>query len=174
MAVYAFEGIGLVIPVYDITENKKIYPKIVIACIGTCCSVFIIFSIFCITAWGKDLDTPLVTDRLPQGALTYLIKIFFMIMLVFSYPLQMYPVHIIIENMLYAGWPKSIKRQWSKNLSRSIMVLISCLFTKALGNKLDKFLSILGAVSCTPVAFTFPALFHLKAVAKTRKEKFLD
>lgn len=174
LAVYAFEGIGLVIPVYDITENKKMYPKIVIACILTCCSTFIWFSLFCIGAWGKDLDSPLVTDRLPQGPITYIIKIFFMFMLIVSYPLQMYPVHIIIENILYDGWPKSMKRQWSKNFSRSLLVLVSCLFTKALGNKLDKFLSILGAVSCTPVAFTFPVLFHLKACAKTRKDKIVD
>ena len=162
------------IPVYDLTENKKIYPKIVVACIITCCSTFIWFSLFCIGAWGKQLDTPLVTDRLPEGAVTVIIKILFMFMLIASYPLQMYPVHIIIENILYDGWPKSLKRQWSKNLSRSLLVLLSVLFTKALGENLDKFLSILGAVSCTPVAFTFPVLFHLKAVAKTRKEKCLD
>ena len=36
-----------------------------------------------------------------------------------------------------------------------------------LGEKADKFVSILGAVSCTPVAFIFPAAFHYKICAKT-------
>ena len=29
-------------------------------------------------------------------------------------------------------------------------------------------------MACTPIAFTLPALFHLKAAAVTKKEKFID
>jgi amino acid permease len=32
----------------------------------------------------------------------------------------------------------------------------------------------LGSVTCTPMAFTFPALFHLKACAETTPQKILD
>jgi hypothetical protein len=48
-----------------------------------------------------------------------------------------------------------------------LLVAITILFTISLGDKLDKFLSILGAISCTPIAFTIPAMFHLKAAAET-------
>ena len=62
----------------------------------------------------------------------------------------------------------------SKNLSRTLLVAFSIGFTIALGDNLDDFLSLLGAVSCTPVAFIFPAVFHLKAVASTKLAKTLD
>jgi solute carrier family 36 (proton-coupled amino acid transporter) len=98
----------------------------------------------------------------------------FALNLVFSYPLVLYPAHIIIENILYAGMPKSRFRQMLKNNSRTILVFATCCMTIMLGDKLDKFLSILGALTCTPIAFTFPALFHLKAVASTPLQKISD
>lgn len=39
---------------------------------------------------------------------------------------------------------------------------------------LDKFISLIGSVCCTPLSFIFPPLFHLRAVARTRTEKVLD
>jgi proton-coupled amino acid transporter len=81
---------------------------------------------------------------------------------------------MIIEDYLYKGWPKTPKRMWSKNVTRTLLVAFTVVFTMFLGNKMDKFLSILGGLCCTPIAFTFPALFHLKAVAKTRLEKTVD
>jgi proton-coupled amino acid transporter len=61
-----------------------------------------------------------------------------------------------------------------KNNSRTILVFGTVCLTIMLGDKLDKFLSILGALTCTPIAFTFPAMFHLKAVANTTVQKVSD
>ncbi len=54
-----------------------------------------------------------------------------------------------------------------KNVTRSLLVAVTIIFTITLGDKLDKFLSILGAISCTPIAFTIPAMFHYKIAAET-------
>ena len=62
----------------------------------------------------------------------------------------------------------------SKNVTRSILVAVTILFTISLGQKLDKFLSVLGAISCTPIAFTIPALFHYKVAAETKASKYYD
>ena len=55
-----------------------------------------------------------------------------------------------------------------------MLVAITILFTISLGHKLDKFLSILGAISCTPIAFTIPALFHYKVAAETKASQYYD
>ena len=83
-------------------------------------------------------------------------------------------MHIIIENYLFLNWEKTKKRQMTKNVGRLILVGCTVLFTLFLGQKVDKFLSILGALSCTPVAFIFPASFHLKVCAKTFIDKLID
>lgn len=79
----------------------------------------------------------------------------------------MYPAHIVIESYIFKGWPKSRKRMMLKNVVRVIVVAISVVFTIALKKKIDKFLSILGAVACIPIAFIFPSVFHLKSCANT-------
>ena len=166
-SVYAYEGIGMIMPVQDITKHPETYHKVVYAVILTVCLVYIIFGQFCVFAWGSDMKTPLITDQLPDGFISYSIKILFCLNLFFSYPLQLYPVNIIVDNILFMGWEKTPTRQFCKNISRSIIVALSIIVTIMLGDKLDKFLSILGALTCTPIAFTFPALFHYKSSAKT-------
>ena len=54
------------------------------------------------------------------------------------------------------------------------MVAFVVVLTVLLQQKLDKFLSILGALTCTPIAFTFPAIFHYKACAETTFQKAVD
>ena len=144
--------------------------------------LFITFGIFTSFAWGNQQTTPLITDLLPNyvekdGNITYFVYIvlfLFSLNLVFSFPLQIYPVEIIVENLLFDGWPKSRKRQMYKNMSRSVIVFLVVCMTIMLKDKFDKFLAILGSVTCTPMAFTFPAIFHLKAVAETPAQKGLD
>jgi proton-coupled amino acid transporter len=39
---------------------------------------------------------------------------------------------------------------------------------------LDKFLSLVGSMTCAPIAFILPPAFHLKIVAETKREKVFD
>ena len=80
---------------------------------------------------------------------------------------MIYPANRILESYIFKGWAKTKKRQMSKNFSRLCMVATTVAICIGLGAKADKFVSILGAVSCTPVAFIFPAAFHYKMCAKT-------
>ena len=137
--------------------------------ITTCLCLYVGFGVFSLNAFGKEnQEHPLITDFLSQSLgkpVSVAVLLMFMSNLVFSYPLQLYPVHIIIENYLYSSWPKSKKRMNMKNLTRTILVSITVIFTLSLGKKIDKFLALLRAVGCTPIAFTLPAAFHLKACA---------
>lgn len=76
--------------------------------------LYISFGLYCSSIWGEDLK-PLVTDnvfqdKLAPSWLSYLIIVLFCIQLLFSYPLVLYPAHIIIENIIYVDWPKTKKR----------------------------------------------------------------
>jgi len=139
------------------------------------------FGQICVMAWGQNLKTPLVTDLLPKDKLQnphdfwvgWTVKIFFCINLIFTFPLVIYPAHRVIENYLYNGWEKSKKRQWMKNFSRAVVVTLVIALTIALGERLDSFLPLIGSLTCTPIAFTFPAMFHYKCT-QSKKEKWID
>jgi amino acid permease len=54
------------------------------------------------------------------------------------------------------------------------MVAITVILALLLNSSLGKFLSFLGAFTCTPIAFTLPTMFHYKLVAKTQTAKIID
>jgi amino acid permease len=121
------------------------------------------------------LNQPLIIDSLPpQQVLVWIIKVLFSFNLVFSYPLIIHPANNVLESYLFGSWKKSKKRQWSKNVSRTIIVFISCVVSIFVWDNLDKFLSVVGALTCTPIAFTLPTWFHLKVSAKTDFERRSD
>ena len=128
-SVYIFEGIGNVIPIKEATAELKIYPKIIALCIFTLMALLLSFALFCVAAWGDELETPLITDNLPGGLLTWCIKIIFGINLLISYQLFLFPAHITIEKHLYKQCAPSLKRKWYKNLNRSILCILISVFT---------------------------------------------
>lgn len=165
-AVYSYEGIGVVIPIMDITKDEKKYPYVLFGCLTTVYVLYLSFGLYCYFAYGNLLVLPLITSNFPPTSIFgRIVKILFCVNLLFSYPLMIYPANIIAESYLFKNLPKSALRMWLKNLYRAFMVLITIIIALALGNNLNKFLSLLGAVACIPIAFSLPALFHFKACA---------
>lgn len=59
-------------------------------------------------------------------------------------------------------------------MSRMLVVATAAILAVVFSSKLDKFLSMIGALLCAPLAFTIPTLCHYKLIAKTRREKVED
>lgn len=64
-SIYAFEGVGLVLPIQEITKDKANYPNIVKYVCLTTALMYISFGLVCVLAYGTDLNTPLITDQIP-------------------------------------------------------------------------------------------------------------
>ncbi len=65
----------------------------------------------------------------------------------------------------------------SKNVSRAVIVALSCVVALSVYDQLDRFLSITGSLTCIPAAFLMPAALHLEAIAKpdnAKTAKILD
>ena len=173
-AVYSYEGIGVVLPIRECTADKEGYYKLLCLTVGSIAILYVIFGEFTVLAWGdrEVFDLPLVTSSLPNtDIVTYIVKIFYSLNLCFSYPLMLHPANLVVETWFFEGWPKTRKRQMCKNLSRTILVLLTCVLALLVWDDLDKLLSITGALFCTPVAFLIPAALHLKMIAKADNNK---
>jgi proton-coupled amino acid transporter len=127
--------------------------------------LYVSFGEYCLFIYGDLLKKPLITDNLPTGIVVQLVRIFFSINLIFTYPLQLHPASIIMESYLFRNMEKSKKRTWLKNLFRTAIVLFTVIFCLSLKDSLDKFISVLGSLACTPISFTLPCIFHLKLYA---------
>ena len=175
-AVYSFEGIGVILPIQDITEDKENYFKIICITCFIITAIYFIYAEFCLFAWFGEMspEKPLITEYLPFNWFTDLVKFLFACQLIISYTLVIYPANMIVEGYMFGSWPKSRKRQMAKNISRAFIIICTIVTALAIYNKLESFLSIVGSLSCTPIAFTLPAWFHYKACAKDQKAKLID
>lgn len=101
-AIYAFEGIGVVIPILDITENPKEFPKILLCVMLTSLVLFTGFGEFCLFVYGTELEgNPLVTMLLPNGPVIWILKTVFSINVIISISLCAFPANNIIESYVF-------------------------------------------------------------------------
>ena len=179
-AVFSFEGIGVVIPILEVTEKPEVFPKLLFFVVCTVMVLYTGFGTFNYFVYGDLLVDPLITSNLTSetsqagNILVYVIKIVFSFNIIFTYTLMIFPVNTILESYFFHKMPKSKKRQWLKNLSRTIIVMLTVVICILLKDKLDKFLSLIGTLASTPVSITIPCLFHYILCKPTQTEKIVN
>ena len=148
MIAYVFEGIGIIIPVMETTSRPDLYPYILVLMIVCLTIFYMFFGNFTYFVYGKTVlgQHPLITQILPNKDIPILIvNILWIVNLIFTYPLVLHPANIVIESYLYRGWPKSFKRQWMKNVTRTVLVAFTIVLSVSLMETLDKLESLNGA-----------------------------
>ena len=76
-----------------------------------------------------------------------------------SYPVQMFPVFGILENMLFSPQTKWLESK--RNLLRSSTVMITILVAVGIPH-FGLFMSLVGSLGGAALAFVLPTIFHLK------------
>lgn len=174
-SIYTFEGIGVVMPILQACNCPEKFPTLLFWAVALLAVAITGFSEIAYFAYGNELTKPIILSIMPKDSLLVnVVKILFCINLACSYPLCIYPVNVIVEGYLFKNMSHSHLRKWLKNLSRMTFVILGAVMALIFAEHLDKFLSLLGAVLCAPLAITFPTLFHLKLIAKTKYEKVED
>jgi amino acid permease len=176
-SVLAFEGIGVVLPTRDIAADKAGFMKLLTTVLIGIGVFYIAFSQWCLWSYGPSLVEPdsLITGAMPAtDPVTYVVKCVFCINLIFSYPLQLSPACNVLESYIVGGWPKSPRRKWVKNMIRIVLVTITLIGALSVWNGIAYFLEVASALSCIPLAFTLPSLFHLKVEDLSSTKRVID
>ena len=125
--------------------------------------------------WGVGSIEPYATEMLPATNVAVIImKFLFSFNLIFTYSITIQPANQIFGNWFCSKAPRGKCRHWLKNLQRTVVVVLSVILAVSIADKIDKFLGLVGALLCAPLAMTIPALVHLTLMAKTKKEKGID
>ncbi|KAF4652059.1 hypothetical protein FOL46_009931 [Perkinsus olseni] len=172
LAVFSFEGIGLVLPIQQSMKEPDKLPhllKIIMICIT---SGFIIFGVTCYISYGPDTKS-MITFNLPVHKLTSFLRLFYCLGIFFTYPIMMFPVFQLVEHK----WQRFFAAQ-EEGGRRHQMVFRACLVVVTglialMGMNVPNFglyLSLIGSVCCTLLAFILPALFHLNRPGKRMED----
>ncbi|GAA0143465.1 amino acid transporter [Lithospermum erythrorhizon] len=153
VSVYAFEGIGMVLPLETETKDKARFGRILGIAMGFISLIYASFGVLGYFAFGEETQD-IITTNLGQGLLSCFVQIGLCINLFFTFPLMMNPVYEVMERRFWEG-KYSLFLRW-------MMVLVVSLVALLVPNFAD-FLSLVGSSVCIILGFVLPALFHLIA-----------
>ncbi|KAI7906870.1 transmembrane amino acid transporter protein-domain-containing protein [Cokeromyces recurvatus] len=166
-AAFTFEGIGLVIPITESMKEPKKFPSVLTKTLVIITCLFISMGALSYMTFGDNMQTIILLNLPSKDPMVSTIQTLYSFAICLSIPLQLFPAIRIMENGLFttkSGKNNAIVK-WQKNVFRVFIVFL-CAGIGIMGSKdkLDKFVSLIGALFCIPLCFIFPPLFHLKAL----------
>ncbi|KAL6652217.1 hypothetical protein ACP70R_011142 [Stipagrostis hirtigluma subsp. patula] len=152
VAVYAFEGIGMVLPLEAEAADKRRFGGTLALSMAFIAVMYGLFGAMGYLAFGAA-TRDIITTNLGTGWLSVAVQLGLCINLFFTMPVMMNPVYEVAERLLcgkrYAWW------------LRWILVVVVGLMAMLVPNFAD-FLSLVGSSVCVVLGFVLPAAFHLK------------
>lgn len=171
--VFAFEGIGLIMPIQAVMAEPKNMSRILRYVMSLLCVMYALFGILCYMGYGRE-TADMVTFNIPQGKITSFLRLFYCFGVSFSYPVMIFPIFGLVESRFRRL--KGARGCGPRALERSSIVFLTGLIAMNVPN-FGLFLGLIGSLACSALAFVFPALFHMRgahAGTVSRKEKALD
>lgn len=161
-AVYAFEGIGLILPL----ENKMKTPQSIGGLNGvlntgmsiTLC-LYITMGFFGYLQYGNDIQGSITLNLPPREGLAQAVKILMALAIFFTYPLMMYvtfEIGIPVVTRIVEGKMKKLIVEY---VFRTALVLLTFALAAAIPN-IGLFISLIGAVSSSALAVIFPPIME--------------
>lgn len=176
VGIFAFEGIGLIIPVEEAMEKPQDFPKVLCAVIAACAVLFIGIGAIGYLAYGDDVKTVIILSLPQDSPYVILIQLFYPIAIMFSVPLQLLPAVRIMEKKIFkkrSGKSDPVVK-WEKNVFRIFFVVLTTLIAFYGSTNLDQFVSFVGCFACIPLVYMYPPMLHYRACAKSSFAKGLD
>lgn len=161
-AVYAFEGIALVIPIREGMERPELFSGMVVGMMLLFVVILTGFGILGYFAWGNSVQTVVLNEL--SGGFGSLVQICYVLAVVCGYPLAIFPTFTICEAKLFGDFPPTLRRKWLKNVFRTALTFGMGLLAYTMAAYLPIFISMLGSFCSIPLAIIFPAMLHLRIV----------
>lgn len=154
VAVYAFEGIGMVLPLEAEAADKPRFGRALALSMAFIAAMYGLFGALGYLAFGDD-TRDIITTNLGPGWLTVLVQVGLCVNLFFTMPVMMNPVYEVAER-----WACGNRYCWW--LRWALVAAVSAAAV-AVPNFAD-FLSLVGSSVCVVLGFVLPAAFHLKVL----------
>lgn len=164
VAIFAFEGIGLIIPIQELMRYPEHFPKVLGGVIATILAIFIFMGALGYLTYGKHIHTVILLN-LPQDLPAVIsIQLLYLVAILLLTPLQLFPAIRLVESKALPKLGKALARvKWEKNVFRTCSVALVLLIAYFGGRNLDKFVSFIGCFACIPLVYMYPPILHYKS-----------
>eukprot|EP00118_Oscarella_pearsei_P004848 m.21405 g.21405 ORF g.21405 m.21405 type:complete len:507 (+) comp28166_c0_seq6:211-1731(+) len=166
-AVYAFEGIGVVLPLENKMKKKKHFIPVLLVGMAVVTLLYLTIGIFGYRSFGSEVKGS-ITLNLPckrnEDWVYSIVKMLYAGAIFLSYLLQFYVPVNIIETAF--GWMRFSHQSWSRKARfssytlRTVLVIFTCILAICIP-KLGLFISLVGSVSSSALALIFPPVLYI-------------
>ncbi|KAJ7822081.1 transmembrane amino acid transporter protein-domain-containing protein [Mycena olivaceomarginata] len=175
VAVFSFEGVGMVIPITDAMREPHKFPKVLT---GVMLGVLVLFGgagALAYATFGSEIQTVVLVNLNAESKMVQSVQFIYSLAIMLSVPLQLFPAIRIMENALFTRSGKGdVRVKWTKNVFRFGTVGGAALLSWMGAADLDKFVAFIGCFACVPLCYVYPAMLHYKACADTKRKKAAD
>lgn len=173
-AVFSFEGIGLVLPLQNSirADVEPIFERLFSATVAAVTILYTLVGALGYVAWGSEVGASLLDNVIRiqgnQSVFVIIVLCGFLIGAFCSYPLNMYPVTARFEFVLGLTDANGNERgadpivnSVKRSALRTGLVLLALALAVTIPS-FGLFISLIGSLFSTALAFVFPTLFHMK------------
>jgi proton-coupled amino acid transporter len=165
MAVFAFEGAGISLPMQQAMREPSEFKPILRNGMLVITSLYLVFPLITYVAWGSAIQD-MVTANLPQRApIVITVELLYCAGLFLTFPIMMWPAVQILEgSRLFraleccGGGGNPLMQSIVFRTLLVAVVSIAAIFIPKFG----LFVGLIGCLSCSMLAFILPAMFSLK------------
>ncbi|KAG8190598.1 hypothetical protein JTE90_017863 [Oedothorax gibbosus] len=168
-AMYAFEGIGVVLPLENAMKHKKNFRGWTgVLNVGMCIVAFVMTAVAVCGYLKYGAQTqPSITFNLPSGWFSELIRLMFTLAVLLTYPLQMYVPLTFTLPYLKKKLVRTHHGKWAKfaidSLIRTSFVLLTFAIASAVP-MLDLIISFIGAFASSGLALILPPIIQILTI----------
>jgi len=162
-AIYSFEGIGNVMPIYNSMHEKERFCNVFIACMVGITTLFVSFALAGYLAYGSSMQTVAVFV-LPDTIMGNSIQIAYAGAIALSFPLVLLPATRICADAVFRQrLQPTILQKMLKNVF-IVSLVAALLFVSWVGqSNLDHLVAFVGSFCCVPLGLLYPPCMHLRA-----------
>jgi amino acid permease len=163
--VFAFTCHQNILPIQNEARNNSpsAMMRIISFSVSLSTILYMLVSVFGYATYGTDLESSILKN-FPKNMVPFIAaRIFYVFLLLFSYPLQVFPCRLCIQKMAtMINEEKSLINARSIYLISTAAIIGSSAFLAALPFSLDTVMSLVGSTSGTFICYFLPAIIYNK------------
>eukprot|EP01134_Creolimax_fragrantissima_P005586 CFRG5586T1 len=179
IAVYAFEGIGVILPCETSMKEPRKFPALVVWVMTIATTGYIIFGGSCYLAFGEHTSDEILSNMEMFGeaaggawpTIEKITRVFVIFAIAATFPLQLFViVDIVEEEILFkpGGGIGERCKSLKQNIFRTMLVMAAVTVAYFVPD-FGPLLGLVGAFGSASLQFILPALFHLKLFPEASK-----